>query len=42
LTSSEVSPKLKASIDKIDSFSGLLDSLYLAVRGFGSESSLYS
>ena len=39
--SSAVSPKLYASIDKMDNFSGLLDSRNLAVSGFEVESSLY-
>ena len=40
-SSSVVSPKLYASMERMDSFSGLLESLNLAVRGLEVQSSLY-
>ena len=36
-----ISPKLKESTERIESFSGLFESRYLATNFFGSESSLY-
>ena len=42
LTYYVVSPKLKASIVKIDNLSGLFDKRYLAIKSLGYESSLYS
>jgi len=38
----EMSPKLKASIDRIENLSGLLDKRYLATSFLDYESSLYS
>ncbi len=41
-TYSPMSPKLNASIERIDSFYGLLDKRYLATSFLGSEFNLYS